>query len=307
MKTRLLRSSLLGLLALVAAQLAGAQSPTQRTVRYTVTDLGTLGGPGTNSSAFDNNNAGWVAGSGNLTSDGPQHAFVWYGRGPLIDTGTLGGPNSEADGPNLWDKCRSSPKLPSSIPMGRISVASAITSNASARYGGIENSTRFQLYPEAAMPKYLASTIWARPSDFPRRALRTLPANPRCRLNCFATRPRSGNRAARSENCVLYMVTPWDSLSASTTKAKLSVAPACAPTLRFPFFSRTEYTPCSGKEMERPVTWAPSGEPLPTSPLALIMLDRWSVLRNSPMARFTPSSGRETRGCATWAPCPGPC
>ncbi len=102
MKTRLLRSSLLGLLALVAAQLAGAQSPTQRTVRYTVTDLGTLGGPGTNSSAFDNNNAGWVAGSGNLTSDGPQHAFVWYGRGPLIDTGTLGGPNSEADGPNLW-------------------------------------------------------------------------------------------------------------------------------------------------------------------------------------------------------------
>ncbi len=102
MKTRLLRTSLLGLLAVAAAQLATAQSATPGTVRYTVTDLGTLGGPGTNSSAFDNNNAGWVAGSGNLTPDGPQHAFVWYGRGPLIDTGTLGGPNSEADGPNLW-------------------------------------------------------------------------------------------------------------------------------------------------------------------------------------------------------------
>lgn len=102
MKTTLLTTSLLGLLAVAATQMAAAQLPTSGTVRYTVTDLGTLGGAGTNSSAFDDNNAGWVAGSGNLTPEGPQHAFVWYGRGPLIDTGTLGGPNSEADGPNLW-------------------------------------------------------------------------------------------------------------------------------------------------------------------------------------------------------------
>src|ERR1035441_10644537 len=82
------------------ATLAVAQTP-----RYTVTDLGTLGGAGTNSTAFEMNNAGWVTGSSNLTSGGPQHAFLWYGGGPLRDLGTLGGLacpacNSGAGGPN---------------------------------------------------------------------------------------------------------------------------------------------------------------------------------------------------------------
>ena len=72
---------------------------------YTVTDLGVLGA-GTNASAFDMNSVGWVAGSSNLTASGPQHAFVWYGHGPLKDLGTLDGSacpqcNSAADGPNL--------------------------------------------------------------------------------------------------------------------------------------------------------------------------------------------------------------
>ena len=72
---------------------------------YAVTDLGTLGA-GDNATAFDMNNVGWVAGSSNLTAGGPQHAFVWYGHGPLKDLGTLDGAacptcNSAADGPNL--------------------------------------------------------------------------------------------------------------------------------------------------------------------------------------------------------------
>jgi probable HAF family extracellular repeat protein len=79
------------------AALALAEPPRPR---YTVKDLGTLGGD--TSFAFQINDAGWVAGSANLTAGGPQHAFLWYGTGPLHDLGTLGGPNSAADGPNLF-------------------------------------------------------------------------------------------------------------------------------------------------------------------------------------------------------------
>ena len=83
------------------AVLTMAQPP-----KYTVMDLGTLGGAGTNSTAFQMNNLGWVAGSSNLTAGGPQHAFLWFGGGPLIDIGTYQGTacpscNSGADGPNV--------------------------------------------------------------------------------------------------------------------------------------------------------------------------------------------------------------
>ena len=67
-----------------------AQAENPKHTRYAVFDLGTFGGAGTNSSAYDMNQAGWVAGSANLTAGGPQHAFLWYGRGPLLDVGTLG-------------------------------------------------------------------------------------------------------------------------------------------------------------------------------------------------------------------------
>jgi probable HAF family extracellular repeat protein len=103
MKCRLLLNfSCLGLLASLATTSLAGQTSKPKPILYAVTDLGTLGGPGSNSSAYDMNNAGWVAGSSSLVPDGPQHGYVWFGRGPLIDTGTLGGPNSEADGPNLW-------------------------------------------------------------------------------------------------------------------------------------------------------------------------------------------------------------
>lgn len=88
------------LFALTAPLQITAQIQTSRQVRYTVTDLGTLGGPGTNSAALDINQAGWSAGSSNLIAGGPQHGFLSSGRGPLLDLGTLGGPNSAAGGPN---------------------------------------------------------------------------------------------------------------------------------------------------------------------------------------------------------------
>jgi len=66
--------------------------------RYTVTDLGTLGG--TFSIAFGINNAGQVAGGATLP-DGTEHPFLWD-DGHMIDAGSLGGPgtNGNAGGPN---------------------------------------------------------------------------------------------------------------------------------------------------------------------------------------------------------------
>lgn len=92
--------------SIVASSLLAALAIAQSTPHYTVTDLGTLGG--TYSYGYQINNAGWVAGGGatkTQTGGSFQTAFLWYGAGPLISLGTLGGAacpgcNSEADGPN---------------------------------------------------------------------------------------------------------------------------------------------------------------------------------------------------------------
>ena len=73
------------------ATLATAQTP-----RYTVTDLGTLGG--TVGSANGINFEGRVAGAANL-ANGNSRAFL-SGPGVMYDIGTLGGPNSSEGGLN---------------------------------------------------------------------------------------------------------------------------------------------------------------------------------------------------------------
>ncbi len=83
-------------LGLMATAPAGA-------VPYTLTDLGTLGGP--QSFATDINNAGQVVGNSDLPLSGggglfTGHAFIWDSAHGMRDLGTLAGPFSAASGIN---------------------------------------------------------------------------------------------------------------------------------------------------------------------------------------------------------------
>ncbi len=97
MKTILFRTSLVGMLA-ASAFAQSSSSPTSSrhvTARYEVTDLGKSIGPF--SIAFGINNAGRVGGTATLPN-GNTDAFLWGLTN--TDLGTLGGPNSQASGPN---------------------------------------------------------------------------------------------------------------------------------------------------------------------------------------------------------------
>jgi probable HAF family extracellular repeat protein len=110
-----LSSLSLGLVASLVSAAAPAQAPACKQPQYTVTDLGVLG-KGNNSTSNDMNSTGWVAGQSNLVPNGPQHSFLWYGAGPLKDLGTLGGPNSGADGPNLYGEAAIGSELSTADP-----------------------------------------------------------------------------------------------------------------------------------------------------------------------------------------------
>jgi probable HAF family extracellular repeat protein len=89
-------------LTLIAASSLLAALAIAQTPRYTITDLGTLGG--TYSYGYGINNAGWVSGGAatvSQTGGVAQTAFLWHG-GHMTNLGTLGGPNSEAGGPNWF-------------------------------------------------------------------------------------------------------------------------------------------------------------------------------------------------------------
>jgi probable HAF family extracellular repeat protein len=98
MKTILFRTSLVGMLAASAFYAQSLSSLDGRPpARYTVTDLGALGG--TFSIAYGLNNAGRVGGTAAL-HNGNAHAFLSGIGDTKTDLGTLGGPNSQAGGPN---------------------------------------------------------------------------------------------------------------------------------------------------------------------------------------------------------------
>jgi probable HAF family extracellular repeat protein len=102
MKSRTL--TLLAALMLVAPMAVpirlAAQEQRQALPRYTVTDLGTLGG--TSSLAGGLSNSGWVEGRSTLPGDTVTHPVLWR-KGVMKDLGTLGGPNADAGyRPNDW-------------------------------------------------------------------------------------------------------------------------------------------------------------------------------------------------------------
>src|SRR5580698_8442678 len=93
------------LISFAASSLLAALAVAQP--QYTVTDLGSLGAPGTTSNAYGINALGWTSGSSNPAPTGPQHAFFSFGGGRMLDLGTLGGQkcptcNSGANGLNAF-------------------------------------------------------------------------------------------------------------------------------------------------------------------------------------------------------------
>jgi probable HAF family extracellular repeat protein len=71
-------------------------------IRYSVINLGTLGGSMSN--GFGGvNNRGWVTGDANLAGDQNEHAFLWR-DGVMTDLGTLGGLNSSVPLPVKDDR-----------------------------------------------------------------------------------------------------------------------------------------------------------------------------------------------------------
>jgi probable HAF family extracellular repeat protein len=98
-----------------------AQGQNQQQPRYTVLDLGTLGGT-FYSQAFGLNNKGSVVGAAELAGDtdfptgaAPVHPFLWR-KGLMIDLGSFGGrlPKQirSTRGAKLWDFHRPPPPTP---------------------------------------------------------------------------------------------------------------------------------------------------------------------------------------------------
>jgi len=79
----------------VADRSTGAP-PKDKTVRYVVVRLDTLGGDAGGGNSI--NNRGWVTGVANLAGNQEAHATLWR-QGETIDLGTLGGPNSAVSWP----------------------------------------------------------------------------------------------------------------------------------------------------------------------------------------------------------------
>ena len=92
--------ALLAALAGLASLAAPAPKPGTHKARYTITDLGTLGGTYVDATGISD--TGWIAGDSTLPGDSIIRAYLWR-NGVMTDLGTLGGYNSDfLLGPNLF-------------------------------------------------------------------------------------------------------------------------------------------------------------------------------------------------------------
>jgi probable HAF family extracellular repeat protein len=85
--------ALIAAMAMFAALAVPIELAAQAQIRYSLLDLGTIGG--TFSLGAGVNNRAWVSGFSTVAGDQQTHAALWV-HGRKIDLGTLGGPNSAA-------------------------------------------------------------------------------------------------------------------------------------------------------------------------------------------------------------------
>ncbi len=281
MKTMLLFISF-GLLGPLAAEAQNSGHP-----RYTVTDLGTLGG--NFSTPFGINSAGHVAGASNLTKDGPAEAFIWEG-GHLNKLGTLGGPNSAANGPNARGDAAVDSETSQTDPNGEDvcrhgthKVCLAAVWNGALTplptLGG-NNAQAFALNNRSEIVG-LAENTKKEPAGSCATASQVLD---------FEAVP--GSRTARSGNWRRLEATRsglrWESMISDRLSAHQAV-------VRIPDLRRSVWPLdsmlCSGKRTAQPVIWATWEAKRWAKPAPLITGAKWPDSQTCRAGRFTPSCG----------------
>ena len=284
--------------------------------RYTVTDLGVLG-EGTNSSAFDMNNVGWVAGSSNLTPAARNMPSFGMATALLKDLGTLGGPNSAADGPNLFGEAPIGSEISKTDPdgedfcgfgthlqcrgaiwrFGKLTALRSLPGGRNANAFGINNLGQLVGWAENGVRDSTCAT--ATPFQV-------------FRVEAVKWEPNGEIHELRP---LTERATPSHSASGSTTTARPSAHRVPARPRDCHRQTSPACTPCSGKETAHPSTSAPSETRTTRSsmPRAASMIGEWwsghrNTRRHHPHLPVDESNGHADIGTlpgafATIAPC----